>query len=819
MPAKGSCIAFCSVPSVVGRLGLIFMTEEQHNSGKTGLRTQVSTVRGGWCVWAAACLTPWIGSTASPLPEEVIELPPHTVTAVAEGWLSSGARSDAMGFELAWEQTPRAVTTVPEVRLEREFLAGIADTLRFVPGGQTPRRYGLVVAPNLRGDASESYRNGQRLSANLFGTGAGFNAVESVTLVRGAAPVVFGPGFYNGGYVNYGTKRAFTGEAVTRLQTGIGTVTTRGPSYRDISWQIDHNQPLSEELATRFSYEGRESETLHRRQGARADHQSLYSAWVWKPSLDWVVRADFEYLWEAVPQLPGVNRPTPDLLKEGWYASGKVTDQGGPWVAPWMIEASDPKRLPVDRILLDENDFSNANRAIGQVEVGWWGWDSLSLVNRTLVDHVRRRRHHEFSYSEFVDQRTFENRTEGHLTFERWEMTHRVVAGLTLRLERRESFVNYFNEYLFNFDLTSDRSFSLRDRFPQTYFPGRPGPGGLLFFGAADGSPETTRSWLAQPAVFWQQETQLTRRWTILIGLRLDLFKVRAEDPLPPPGTLPWKDRQREHGRSGHLSLRYSTNRAGTFYATVARTHSLNGSVAGGGLMLFEGAIDRSDLNNRSLLYETGWRMDVEGRLQVGLTAYQQDRIRMEFRGGRSDLRVRGLEAEVAALLGPDTRVFVNAAFTDGRYLDSAPFELGGQFWEAFYGAGAGPSGFGTGEGFEPFPGARQVPRGDYRLPGLSRWYGQAGFSWTPSRGAGFRLWGEWGSSQVANLAATLRIPSQFTLNAAIHWNWMHWGWVLEVLNLTDQDNWLHNGDTFMNNQLVSREWPRRLQLRLHYRF
>jgi hypothetical protein len=99
-------------------------------------------------------------------------------------------------------------------------------------GVSAPYRFGNLTTPHIRGDVAESYRNGQRIGANLFGVNPGFNAYDSVTLGRGPGGVVNGAGQYTGGFVSYSTKQARREATTTTLSTTLGAWPRRSWSTR-----------------------------------------------------------------------------------------------------------------------------------------------------------------------------------------------------------------------------------------------------------------------------------------------------------------------------------------------------------------------------------------------------------------------------------------------------------------------------------------------------------------------------------------------------------------------------------------------------------
>lgn len=718
--------------------------------------------------------------------------------------------------------TPRGVSLITQGLLRDHGIESVSETVLFSPSATAPSRFGNLTTPTIRGDTAETYLNGQRRSANIFGMQPGFNNVESIDIVRGPGSSVYGPSFYSGGYLNYITKQPHIDETFVNVHIRFGSWVPENDSYFSSLWRIDFNQPLVEDtLAWRFSYAGQENETLFNANGARNDRQDIHVALTWKGDNGLKLDFNTQYSWQAIPQLLGVNRPSQELIDDGIYYTGIAEDIGGPFVEPWFLTPDGTTPVDQTDTLYSDSDFSNANVFHAQLISTINEENTLSLTNRTLFEYISRRRFHEFEYIEYVDQITWETRTELHLRRGLWGREHDILSGITFRYEERENYINFFNEYFFNFDITQNLpNFNFKEQFAGTYFPGLTGPGGRPFFGAESFSPETTHSKLWNIGLFWQHEFTLTDKIYLLYGLRGDAFFADVTDPLPPPGGDPWNDSHDFHQFSGHLSLYYKPNSASTFYITYNRSHAVNGSVTGGGLFLFNNQIDRNDFDNRSDLYEGGARFSFyDHKLFVGLTAFSQDRKKLEFRGGKNDIRVQGFELESVFQPINDFYFYTNLTFTEGHYQDSAPFQLGGRSIYDFYAPGTGPGGLGTGFGYESFPGANQAPAADWRIPGLSRWIFNAGSSYLPSSGIGFRLWGTVESEQIGNLDAEFRFPSQFSLNGAISYKKPKWQAEITLYNITDEMNWVHNGDTFVNNLLISRESPFHLEVRLHLFF
>jgi hypothetical protein len=163
--------------------------------------------------------------------------------------------------------------------------------------------------------------------------------------------------------------------------------------------------------------------------------------------------------------------------------------------------------------------------------------------------------------------------------------------------------------------------------------------------------------------------------------------------------------------------------------------------------------------------------------------------------------------------------VFLNGQVLDAHYDNAAPAEFGGGSLWNVYAPGAGPTGEGNGLGYIGGFFLNSVAPGDYRIPGLSEWQLNAGLEQSLGERWSIWIWGGWAGEQHGNLAAEYVIPSQMEWNASLTYDAGNWEAQLVARNLFDADNWLHNGDTFFDQMLVSRNLPLRLEGRLRIRF
>jgi hypothetical protein len=200
------------------------------------------------------------------------------------------------------------------------------------------------------------------------------------------------------------------------------------------------------------------------------------------------------------------------------------------------------------------------------------------------------------------------------------------------------------------------------------------------------------------------------------------------------------------------------------------------------------------------------------------VAAFTQRRTRVSQGGEHNDIRVRGLEFETVYQPNQRLSATFNATWQDGRYLNAAPFQLGGRSIYDGIALGRGPGGLGRGTAsYSPFD--DQVPVGDWPLVGFSRVMANASVRYRWENGIGLGLDGQWQSPQAGNLDNEWHIPSQYTLNASLSYTAKTWSANLDLRNLTDQRNWIHNGDAYTASELIMPDLPLHVEGYVKFRF
>ncbi len=732
--------------------------------------------------------------------------------------------SAVMGDDRSVLDTPRGVSSITEALLNERGIHGVKEFVVYSPGAYAPSSYGLATTPNIRGDVAETYLNGQRRSYNNYGFLPSWNGVEAIDIVRGPGSAVFGAGFFSGGYVNYATKLPKFSGLQTTVTTRLGTWAPSSVSYLNASVQIDTTAPVSDKFAWRVSYEGKGGDTFYKKNGVSDDRQDLFVALTWKPDDRRTFQFNAQWEWQNWPEILGVNRPTQELIDHATYYTGISADL--PYY-PGPINVTGKVTLPWEASLFSTGDYSNANAAHAQLIATFEFSPAFTLINRTLAEHIDRHRYNQSEYVEYVKQTTVENRTEAHLKFNLFGFAHKSIGGATVRYEGRESYTNYFNEYLYNFDITDpSRTFDHATQYPNSYYPGLPGPGGHLVFPNSSGSPETVKSTLWNPALFWQHDTALTGKLSLLLGVREDWFHATARDPYEAATGIPFRDKATIASFSNNVNLLYKPTATTSLYATYQRIRAANGNVTGGGIILNppvdpkkSAEINRDDFRNLSELAEVGAKFSLLGnKLFAGATLFEQKRTRVSLGGKKNNIVVNGLELE--AVYQPHSRLNAtfNATFQNGHYVDSVPFQMGGRSIYDAYLLGQGPGGKGTSTGsFDPF--GNQVGKGNWPLLGFSKMLFNGSVRYRFANGFGVGANAQYSSRQTGNLDDQWHIPGQYLLNTSLFYETKKWSVNIDFLNVTNQRNWTHNGDAFSGSILVFQEQPFRLEGYFKVRF
>jgi outer membrane receptor protein involved in Fe transport len=712
-----------------------------------------------------------IGALAAQTNTLTLEKYVVTASPTGELYFNSPVGKSTFSDSEEFINTPRSVSTIDPTIMRQFNLDSISKLSSFVSGTQTVGSFGQFATVNVRGDLAETYINNQRRTNNSFGFQPSFNGVESVDIVHGAPSVVFGPGFYSGGYINLLTKRA-TPVAFTNVKLDVGTFAPAGNSFANVTYQIDKNVPINKDTALRISYEGKNNETFYHRSGGKQNTQDLFLTLnhsFGSSTFD----INFEYSHQNTPEQIGVNRVTQNLVSNGLYQSGDlITAYDTSEIAKGPLVKLDPTAT-----LMSQGDFAVADVWYLQGTLVTRLSPTTTFENYSLAEYVDRGRFAAYEYLEYARQTTVDNRTEFHFDIP----SVYTIIGLDFRFERREVEIGYLNTFFNAHDVSKFRVNSTT-QYEGYYDNGVIGMGGRKGFqGPNDYVFDTTLSNVYTISPFIQQRIHLGDKFQLLYGVRADKYYVDVADPLT--NTKYGNTETTSYGNTESLIYNFLPNTS--VYFTYGHLNAVNASVTGGGIALDPNfSINKKNFHSLNQLYEIGARWQGESST-LGLTGFWQYRQQHNFYTSTpDDIMVRGIELEYKTQPRKNFFAVTNLTYMEANVDNSYPFE--------WYG--------------NNLPWVDGV--GNYRIPGLSRVYANQTLSYRFDNGFGVGSTFLYQSEQSGNGLGGYHIPSQYSINAQVNYTLAKWDITLNVYNVTNQKNWVHNGDFYGDNVVIGRELP-----------
>lgn len=736
-------------------------------------------------------------------------------------------------------QSPRTVSVLSEEVLREAGVRGLRDIALVSPNTDTPNTFGVPSLPRIRGQEGEIFQNGMRREGgnNGFGLPISFNAFDRIDVVKGPATPVLGPTQRVGGYIDLHTKQP-------NLDRTTGSVTIEAGSYEHKRGVIDISTLIVPgKSAIRVSYERVDSGSFY--DFVENESDSLFIAYTNKFNENVRLDLNAEYYKANYSDNAGWNRVTQDLIDNGTYITGTgISPVTGAVPGPGaVISPTGEVQLSRRRVLTDPDDFSKAETFVAQAALEIKLSPDTTLTNRTFFQNLTKDQVNQNSFVEIIDEDyTIENRTELAKEFALHmgglDLDNKTVSGLDLRFHHVVGFSQFTTESDNAIDLTAPIS---SRRIPlsavkqvlaasgldldagQGLVELRPGvfvsPGfnhdingdGVGDFFTSD----TNETDHFQAGLFHQHDLRFNEHWSVLFGGRIDLHHVESRDPIAPAG-FSASDTITELQGAGNVSLVYAPTKRSSYYATYSYTESTSNALGGGFTLDGNGELAPERFNTESELVEIGAKYSLfNDTLFLSTAAYYQTRSLRNRDGSQSKLNVQGLEAE--ATYRPNRNFFSLAgiSYTDARFDNQSVFQGTGSINDAFDNSRPDIIA-GTGIGSPNFT---VFPPGDHRFPGLPRVSINALASYTFDSGFGASLGGVWTSEQNLDVLGRVVIPSQITLNGAIFYRQPRYEIRLDVLNLTDEENFSTVFNGFFGADLVIPEEPIRMRVSATYKF
>ena len=768
--------------------------------------------------------------------------------------------TSALGLDIGVMETPRSTTLVSSAQLQTLNITDPRAFSYLTSSSFTSSSYGTVAVPLIRTQLADVYYNGMRNSLNSgYGEPVNLDSASDIAITKGPASVIDGPGPGVGGKVDLLTKRpnmfAPTGQASVTLDTLGGR-----------RWVVDAGGPLIKgDLGVIFSYSGADSASYFENHFFRKN--ALYGALRWQPTDRYTLDVIGEVNFEQYTTNVGLNRVNQALIDSGQYLTGTVFAPGTTEVQPFGTVFSTTGVAKVSKhITLDSTpgDTSRGELFNFQVINSYRLNDNLTLENNTLFLYLNSTTVDKYYYSDASNgSYTIENKTslKGDFDFSLGglSMRNQFVAGATFRVAHTNTTIDFSAEAIMPYDLTgnpvswqinpaliaaSDGVFYKTATGKYIYAtPGRDsGNGG-----------GTGVSTLYDTAVFLQDRVEFSPQLSVLFGARIDALQDHTRDPfdcLPDAFTCTADviPKERTTGVLGignaNVSAVYAFTPGISSYATVSWTQSPpSPNAAIGGFNAYGYIPDSKLLRGNSILYEGGFKFDLlDKKLFASIAAFDQTHAVPTGPGGvnSADAETRGAEFELN--YQPSRNLYVTASYSFTKTkLDQA---------DIFQNFPAQPGINIDSEGY-----LVTFAPGKYKLPGVPEHLFNVLANYKFDNGIGVR-----GGVQVTGPMATTTsgvidvgaltsvlqsyglpvvipnsvtidprnpnlgyykspvIPWQYTMNAAVFYEYGRYTLTLSVYNLTGQKNWQPGPPGNGNDELV-RSDPRNFEIRLQAKF
>jgi hypothetical protein len=733
--------------------------------------------------------------------------------------------SSIYGTDLSILDTPRSVGTVNPSMLGQDSYRTINDLRQFVSGININDGYGIQSVPVIRGSPADFFVNGVRMENPVNRYPISFNSVESMDVVKGPAPAVYGPGFDTGGYVNFVTKQPYFDKQHTEIDSFLGSFVEGNGSYDNFTWQIDNGGPLiKDKLAYRFSYQQREADSYY--QNSVDNQTDVYGAITYLPYDTLSFELNGEFMTAKYNENLGINRPTQALINGNIYTGGPAAVSGAYPGSSLEFGYIVPSGTSYQQKIYPYDTLTSPNAAAGaetynvQLKTTITLPDDLTIVNHTTFENVKYHEFEPYIFTTYTPYDTLlDNRTEFQKNFTipvgGLNIESHSNSGIDIRYEDVESFVSVFEQVINGYDLTKDSStFNLGSYDPGTFgalpIPGFeqviPGTNGALGEpGAIDGS--TAESTETTIGLFHQNQIIFDPQWSLFYGGRVNLDLATIKDPLPPDGTVPINDNLDTMSYSVNGSLTYKPVSWVTTYVTYNRTQAVNKSLLGG--LQFEGqSLAASDFHVLSELYEGGAKFNIIPDVwYAGISGYYQTRDQANIIGPPNVIHVRGVEFDTAYQPNRNFSLVANATWREGNYENLNPSSI------------ASPLGFATNQPLDDFNAYVGVPIGDYALPGFPKMLYNLTATYQFDFGLGASVGPEIESPQNLGIVNPIIVPWQFTWNATVFFKKKNYELDLDFLNFTDERNFEPLDGGFSSGDLVAESIPFRIQGRIKIKF
>ena len=560
----------------------------------------------------------------------------------------------ALGIDKPLVDTPRSVTAISDLLLDRYDIKMVYDFTAIAAGTYTGSYFGVPGSINIRGTMADNYFNGFQQITNFATYPTPVSASSNIELVRGPPSPAYGAGQV-GGYMNFIPKSAL-GQNASYLSAPTAAISATVGSYGQKEATIEGGVPmkLGNNDAGIYGFaEVVDSGSFYL--GEHPENQVAQLTFTTNIGSVWSLAATAQYIHsDGYLKDLGWNRVTQNLIDNDAYISGSaltpIVQPGQLFITPAAFQAASAKTvagiqqyvLPLYGVLAVPNQYTELNPATVRTvslsprvtDVSPYDINKAStpiLYVGFTGDFGESGRLKLESFSQYLNALNYQSAgfaTLFHTTVTEERVSYdakdhfgdalylQSLVGISYRYTHALS-----DQYLNDGVNVQDRRDLSQPITPDEIFNAvfaAPGLDGYQWDDAVTSRQSDIAAFLLEDALFLQH-------LDLTIGVRNDHYSLKSDDAgalVTKPGTAPVWTSQSSSPTSYSFSLAVK-NPWVVPYATYARSYSLN---------IDQGdAVDPSFLADHnaigvSILREVGLKTSqFGGRLYAAVDLYRQD--------------------------------------------------------------------------------------------------------------------------------------------------------------------------------------------------
>ena len=335
----------------------------------------VRLFRGGRWLLGASLLTPAY-ATSQTAAQQDTSLDEIVVTAAnLNGVVQEKDSPSAFGIDKPLVDTPRSVTAISDLLLDRYDIKTVYDFTAVAAGTYTGSYFGVPGSINIRGTMADNYFNGFQQITNFATYPTPVDASSNIELVRGPPSPAYGAGQV-GGYMNFIPKSAL-GQNAGYLSEPTATISATIGSYSQKEATLEGGLPLKvgDNNAGVYGFaEVTDSGSFYL--GEHPETQVGQLTFTTNIGSNWSLSATTQYIHsDGYLKDLGWNRVTQNLIDNNEYISGSaltpIVQPGQPFITVADFQAASAKTqagiqqyvLPVFGVFAVPNQYTELNPA------------------------------------------------------------------------------------------------------------------------------------------------------------------------------------------------------------------------------------------------------------------------------------------------------------------------------------------------------------------------------------------------------------------------------------------------------------------------